>query len=444
MLTGMSLSRSLRVVGPLVALWTAADCGSSRDRAAMAAVGVPAPDAAAPSDSSTLVEPIGEPFVLVRVADQHVAFPDVVRLRDNRLAVVYRQGAAHVDPTGRLVAVVGSADGSSWGEPLLLWDTMGVDDRDPSWTVLADGSASLVWFPYVRRPESENPLAIHHTFRVAIPDLESWLRDPTARDASSWVVQQVDRVLPERTADPTALLREADEARWDESAKRWLDPQGTPIRVTACSSSPVEVANELWIPAYGDSTSAPLSPETPRRSRILFFRSSDGGGSWREDPLAPERDPLVWLQEPALLVLDGSRLLLHVRTATGERPGGPGPMMQAVSTDGGAEWSAFEPFTFTGHAPDLLRLSNGLVVSAFRRVDEAYASEDVAMIASRDQGETWSDPVLVADCGAEECGYPSLAEVADGRLLVVFYGSGGRTIEGRFCRVTDREASPGR
>ena len=84
-----------------------------------------------------------------------------------------------------------------------------------------------------------------------------------------------------------------------------------------------------------------------------------------------------------------------------------------LSCDGGATWSDWSPFSFVGHAPDLLRLENGVLLSAFREINDAFTQEWVSYMYSITESATWSPVTRVESCGAAECGYPSLLELDD-------------------------------
>ena len=201
----------------------------------------------------------------------------------------------------------------------------------------------------------------------------------------------------------------------------------------------VELGDRLLLPTYGGPALNLASLARATRSTIALSESRDGGRSWIHRPVRLHA-PHAWLQEPALAVV-GDRWILHIRSADGESPSTAGPLLSTRSDDGGMTWSEPRPLPFVGHAPDLLLLANGALVSAFREVS-AEGEERVSMITSLDCGESWSEPLRVETCG-DDCGYPSLLELEGDRLLVVYYGSGGRSIEAAIYpfRVTHPHAT---
>jgi hypothetical protein len=370
-------------------------------------------------DSATPVKQIGfkleQRVVVARPATGHLAFPSVTRRADGQLLVAYRLGASHVDSSGRIMRQLGTAGGTSWKPAKVLVDTPGIDDRDPSLATLASGDVALSYFCYATASTAGGTLILHHIFYCVSTDGGETLGPCT----------QVDGGV---MSSPKAAI--------DASSGLWVDGQGKPLMVMATSSPVVEAGQRLLLPAYGGETLNLGALATAPRSRIALYDSGDGGKTWTARPVNPGQDKQVWQQEPALLPVAPGRWLLQIRTSSQTSPGGAGFMAQASSGDGGKTWSAFTSLGFIGHAPDLLRLENGVLLSAYRGLDATYSRASVALVASTDGGEHWGKPVTVVDCGKQECGYPSLLELAGDRLLLVYYAPGGTAIEGAIYSFT--------
>jgi len=349
----------------------------------------------------------GEPFVIREATSGHVAFPDIARLPSDEILLVYRQAATHdVDPVGGIVRQIGSADGLDWSAPEVFHDTADVDDRDPSVTVTAGGEVLVNWFPSVIETTADGDFGVHQVFFGRSDDLGSSL-------------DETDMVPNASMSYPGAYLDAED---------LWLDAAGEPVVVTACSSPIREIGDTLFIQSYGGYAWNTVNPAAPR-SRISLFASGDGGDTWAELPIAEGQAGDTWLQEPSLLALTANRWIVQLRTADGSSPGNAGNLWQTTTNDGGATWSAYEDLGFVGHAPYLYRLSNGVLVSAFRWLNDAITSTNVNFIYSMDQGATWSDMISILDPQIAEVGYPSILELDGDKMLVVFY-VGGTSIQG--------------
>jgi hypothetical protein len=90
-------------------------------------------------------------------------------------------------------------------------------------------------------------------------------------------------------------------------------------------------------------------------------------------------------------------------------------MCGAESKDGGKSWGAVYNLGFPGHCPYLLQTRSGVLIMAHRL-------PGTSLHYSLDEGRTWIGPVAIdRHIGA----YPSMVELKNGRVLVVFYEEGG-------------------
>jgi len=202
----------------------------------------------------------------------------------------------------------------------------------------------------------------------------------------------------------TAHIRVAV-ARSDDGGKTWAEPQEieTPFDwVAACSAPVVELSDgSLVMPIYG----APLSEHRPKEHyaphlKAAVVKSADKGRTWKDFSIitpesAEERS------EPAVLELKGGRLFSVIRRNA----------FGTFSADKGKTWTPAEKIKAFGgycYAPDLLRTSSGALVCAHN---------GVKVNVSIDEAKTWLPRKQVV----KGYGYPSLAELDDGRILCVFY-----------------------
>ena len=353
-----------------------------------------------PEEASTVADDSG-----------HFAFPDVVRLESGKLMTVYRNGGTHADKSGAIIVSL-SNDGVNWGEPDILLDDPAIDDRDPSITVFSDGRVGMNWFKY-RYPADYSEPWVHHLF-FAVSD-KSGLK------------------FGEHIQVDGGVFDYSETAVMDENGI-WLDDEnGNEVTVAASSSSMVEDGEKIIIPGYfGNALNWQSMSKTPK-TRVVLYESSDGGKTWTPNEVKAEIDEKTWLQEPALLKVTDKRWILHVRTGVGASPSNKGDLVQSVSEDGGKTWSAYKSLGFVAHAPELLKLENGVIISAFRWLDwgTSVNREAVSMVYSLDGGETWSDLIEILDCGKAECGYPGMVELPGNKILIVYYTPGGKSIESK-------------
>lgn len=340
----------------------------------------------------------------------HFAFPDVVKLANGKLMAVYRNGSTHVDKSGLIIVSI-SDDGINWGEPDILLDDPAIDDRDPSIAVLSDGRVVMNWFKY-RYPADYSEPWVHHLFFA--------VSDKSGLNFGEHI--QVD----------DGIFDYSETAEMDDFGI-WVDENGEEITVAASSSSVIEHEGKIIIPAYfGNALNWQSMAKTPK-TRVVLYESADGGKTWTPNEVKAEINEKTWLQEPALLKVTDKRWIIQARTGVGSSPGNKGDLVQSVSEDGGKTWSAYKSLGFVAHAPELLKLENGVIVSSFRWLDwgTSVNREAVSMVYSLDGGETWSDLIEILDCGKAECGYPGMVELPDNKILIVYYTPGGTGIESK-------------
>jgi hypothetical protein len=376
-----------------------------------------AQDAPGPASISFELDHVVQ-LTTVASSAEHLAFPGVVRLPDGRLMVVYRKGNGHVDPSGAVMMQFGTADGETWTAPEVLYDKPDMDDRDPSVAVLPNGDVVVDYFQYATFKFGGQSLTVHSIF---------FGRSKMNADGALGPFGTFVNVDGGDMA-PDAASINAD--------KLWVDSHDHPFIVKACSAPTRSIGGRLVIPAYGAEALNLAALAGAPRSRISFFESADDGKTWTERFVNPDQEAKRWLMEPALLELASGRQLLHIRTAAGNSPGNLGNALQSVSDDGGKTWSAWQDLGFIGHSPDLYQLSNGVVLTAARELNSQGSQEWVSLRASLDDGNTWGEQFQVKKCGATECGYPSIVELAGDRVLVVYYGPGGTSIQAAILRYS--------
>jgi hypothetical protein len=109
-------------------------------------------------------------------------------------------------------------------------------------------------------------------------------------------------------------------------------------------------------------------------------------------------------------------LIVHIRN---HNKANNREILQSESTDGGQTWSVPQAIGVWGLPSHLLRLRNGhlLMTYSHRRAPLGNQAR-----LSRDNGRTWSEPMVISSDGTSgDLGYPSTVELDDGSLLTVWY-----------------------
>lgn len=158
--------------------------------------------------------------------------------------------------------------------------------------------------------------------------------------------------------------------------------------------------------------------QTQREGTSFSARTTDGGLTW-EYLGAILNEPDGYAIMPAAVRLDETSLLAVVR----ERGANQGPSWLSVfrSRDNGRTWKQLPRLADTGigNPAALVKLADGRVAAIY-----GYRAEPYSIVAkiTRDNGETWSDPITLRDDGADrDIGYPRATLRADGKIVATYY-----------------------
>jgi hypothetical protein len=179
-----------------------------------------------------------------------------------------------------------------------------------------------------------------------------------------------------------------------------------------------------------------------RKYRTIVVFSVDKGKTWGS-PLTVAAAPTLMLThegpcEADLARVANGEILCAMRT--GGQPGNPSPCCVARSTDEGQTWSKPIPILDRGVWPNLLTMSNGIVVCATGRNGNW-------LTFSKDNGLTWQDAFCFYDGGPypSTSSYNSIFEVAPGTIVAIYDrtpASGqGHEIVGTFFTISVPESA---
>lgn len=272
-------------------------------------------------------EPLREespPYKVISIgeaAGTYQAFPDVCRLRNGDLMVVFYAGYGHVSlpseqfPRGGRVSYVRSSDeGRTWTQPRVLYDDA-QDNRDPHIAQLSDGTIICSFFNY-------------------------W-KDAGTTKYRSMVARSTDGGETWETAGQPVTPE-----MWAVSAPVREMPDGTLI---------LGVYTEANGHAFGG-----------------VVRSTDHGKTWSDPiPIGQEANLPLDAETDVILLKDGT-LYAALRSSSIN-------MHYATSKDLGLTWSPVQDIGFKGHAPHLTRLSTGEILLTHRVPETAlHVSRDGA------------------------------------------------------------------
>ena len=144
-----------------------------------------------------------------------------------------------------------------------------------------------------------------------------------------------------------------------------------------------------------------------------LMTSHDDGRSWQESGKIADG-----INETVLLPLAGKSWLCVARTSNQPPPEHGQELRQFRSADDGKTWT--DEGIIAGyhlHPPHLLRLKDGRILLTYgNRRDGSIETR-----LSSDDGKTWEPVQRLFTTGPGDMGYPSTAQLPDGKLVTVFY-----------------------
>ena len=305
-------------------------------------------------------------------------FPVLIKLQDGSLGAVVRGGAPHIGIKGRMDWIRSTDGGKTWSPPAVVADSKW-DDRNPALGQMADGTIVM-----------------------------AYAEAQTYNEQGEWDTSAGEYKLF------FALSRD-NGATWTEKQKLYTGAirGGSPFgRIIVLSDG------TALMPLYGgrdpDWTGPPEVPEV-KGTITGLVRSRDNGRTW-EDFSVVAGDGQH--NEMSLLALTDEHVLAVVRTTRGS-------LDQFGSHDGGYTWSEPKPLTQASQHPgDIWRLDSGKLLLVWGNRREPLG---VGSAISEDDGATWryDDRVQLAwTSNNGDCGYPSLVQLDDGQIVMLYYSVG--------------------
>lgn len=325
-------------------------------------------------------------------------------------------------------AIVGVAifAGRSWGaevgRPAAAWRIVCADA----------GAGAYEAFPDVCRLPSGELVCVFYAGYGHVsdprPDLPTGARIALCRsrdDGRTWSAAEVVADTPNDDRDPSIVAlsggellvtfmtydakrakgtHQAMSVRSTDGGKTWSEPSPieTPFTQLEAVSTPPRLMPDgrLLLTPYGNHTG-----DSRSYKHAAVIESLDLGRTWKT--LAQIKSSKHLLLEPDLVRLPDGRLLIVTRPV----------MAWTESLDGGKTWSEPQDLGISGDCPYLLLTSKGVLLCGIRH----HPTKSTSVIYSADLGKTWRGPAVIdAVVGA----YPSMVELADGRILVVYYTEG--------------------
>ena len=311
------------------------------------------------------------------------------QLPDGELLLLFREAkwrgkVTHADPTTRTCLLRSRDEGRTWFSQVTPDPTGG---NGTALYRLSDGVLLANAFHWVFAPIAE---------RERLAGLPS--------------MADMDWLGVTRAAGGVFMTRSTTDGYTWDPPWRIVEPEAWPSM--ACHGAPMERPDgDLLLPV-----TARFTQDGQAHGAVL--RSRDRGTTWGEAVCITDDAPSdITFHETRLVLCPSGRILAMHRTPKG-------PYYINASLDGGLTWGETrETRMWCGGSspPDMKVLADGriLLTRGYRR--EPFG---VRVHITEDEGETWpeANDVILRDDGLDrDVGYPSTQQLADGRLVTIYY-----------------------
>ncbi len=349
----------------------------------------------------------------------YFGWPSINRLPDGTLAMVasgFR--VRHICPFGKGIICYSRDEGKTWTRPTVLIDTP-LDDRDAG--IAVSGNRVIVT-----------------SFNNTIAQQRIW----NAETRQSQYYPSENR--------PTLYSKKELHACTKDYIKEYLNSVDAEAAERDFLGSTYIISNDGGY-TFGDIKRVPVTaPHGPSvgldgkfvyvgtafdtkrgndNNLACYIEGDDGEFHYTGsiENLEPYEGQELLSCEPHSIVLPDGKILVHIRVQTAYDGTSDHTALftlyQSESTDGGKTFTKPHPITDDmnlGAPAHLLRLGNGTLVSSLGYRSEPYG---IKVMASKDDGETWSEPYMIYNNNsiALDIGYPASVELGDGSILTIFY-----------------------
>jgi sialidase-1 len=319
------------------------------------------------SSSPVFIHENGDPYDL----DNRFGFnhgPSVVTLPDGRLLAAWFSGPYEASVHQVILGSFSSDGGLNWTPARVIQDVPRTSDFDPAF--IADGPRT--WFFFSAGRHNRYPFIRNEKKHVGPDSFNTFFRIS------------------------------------DNGGQSWSEARLAGEKVF-CRSNGIRLSSgELLVPIY----------RVPSSGGVL--KSSDGGATWRTlGQVTTETGG----GEPAIAELSDGRVMMTLRTRDGF-------LWTSFSRDRGETWSPPENTGMTAAASShsLLRRRNGELILVHND-SKPPARTNLTLRSSRNDGRSWGEPLTVAEVTlpkesdlvwGKQVSYPSVTELADGALVVVW------------------------
>jgi hypothetical protein len=213
-----------------------------------------------------------------------------------------------------------------------------------------------------------------------------------------------------------------------DRGKTWRGPYDFPL----LGQTGIAARTDYLVDGKRDSTVfLSAAKKNGREGRPLCARTTDGGMTWSLLSWIGE-EPAGFAIMPSSVRLSAQQILTAVRVHQNQDHDW---IDLFQTTDNAGHWQYLtRPVPSTGghggNPPSMIRLRDGRLCVTYGFREDPH---EIRARLSSDNGQTWSDDIVLRRCATWELGYTRTVQRPDGKIVTVYYypehAESGRTIE---------------
>jgi hypothetical protein len=318
---------------------------------------------------------------------RHLHPADLIKLQNGELLIMTREGAEHISNDGDVIMLRSKDGGKTWGERQVIAGIKDVDEREGCGIQLRDGT-------------------------IVVGIFYNNLYDTNGVYGGS------NRLSDRKYSLGAYVITSKDNGHtWSEP--NYVGTKDMPFRnLEGPTDAPIEMPDGSILMAvigYGINGDS-------KNTCAVMLRSTDQGKSWKYISTIAS-DPggiLGGFMEPGIIRTKSGRIIAGLRNH-----GTDHAIYMTYSGDDGKTWAPPQKTAMIGHPVDLIQLSDGRIMATYGiRPGQHTTPGGIRACFSSDNGATWdiaTEVPLRSDFLNVDIGYPESLEMADGKVLTVYY-----------------------
>lgn len=322
---------------------------------------------------------------------RHLHPADLIRLQNGELLVTAREATEHIARDGDVIMLRSRDQGKTWGEKQVISSVKNLDEREGCGIQLKDGTIIVAVF-----------------YNALYRDNNDYQWDWANKVKFGAGKQHLG----------TFIITSRDNGRtW--SQPNHISTKGMPFTdIEGPADAPIEMPDgSILLPVMGYNVRGDIHNEA-----AVMLKSTDKGATWTYLSTMAE-DPggkLGHFQEPGIVRTKTGRIVAAIRNQ-----GQDNAIWTTWSDDDGKTWTPVKQSPMIGHPADLIQLADGRLLCTYGQRSARHNDPGgIRATFSNDNGETWQvdqEVTLRQDFLNMDIGYPESMQLADGRILTVYY-----------------------